>query len=78
MFIKEGKGNMLEAVSTEDEPVLVVIQGKGSQVKQSKFKLAKMVDIMGWKAIGAKLIDFNKTIQMEWETTEKAKQSQLF
>ena len=78
IFIKEGKGNMLEAVSTEDEPVLVVIQGKGSQVKQSKFKLAKMVDIMGWKAIGAKLIDFNKTIQMEWETTEKAKQSQLF
>ena len=78
VFIKEGKGNMLEAVSTEDEPVLVVMQGKGSQAKQSKFKLAKMVDIMGWKAIGAKLIDFNKTIQMEWETTEKAKQSQLF
>jgi len=78
MFIKEGKGNVLEAVSTEEEPVLIVLQGKGSQARQSKFKLAKMVDIMGWKAIGAKLIDFNKSIQMEWETTEKAKQSQLF
>jgi topoisomerase-4 subunit A len=78
IFIKEGKGNVLEAVSTEEEPVLIVLQGKGSQARQSKFKLAKMVDIMGWKAIGAKLIDFNKSIQMEWETTEKAKQSQLF
>ena len=78
MFIKEGKGNVLEAVSTEEEPVLIVLQGKGSQARQSKFKLAKMVDIMGWKAIGAKLIDFNKNIQMEWEATEKAKQSQLF
>jgi topoisomerase-4 subunit A len=78
IFIKEGKGNVLEAVSTEEEPVLIVLQGKGSQARQSKFKLAKMVDIMGWKAIGAKLIDFNKNIQMEWEATEKAKQSQLF
>jgi topoisomerase-4 subunit A len=23
---------------------------------------------MGWKAVGTKLTDFNKSIEMEWET----------
>lgn len=78
LFIKEGKGNLLEAVSTEDEPVLIVQQGKGSQIRSAKFKLAKMVDVMGWKAVGAKLIDFNKNIEMEWEVIEEAKQPELF
>lgn len=79
LFIKEGKGNVLEAVSTEEEPVLVVQQGKGSQVRKAKFKLARMVDVMGWKAVGAKLVDFNKTIEMEWEVKETPKaQTQLF
>ena len=78
LFIKEGKGNMLEAVSTEDEPVLIVQQGKGTQVRNTKFKLAKMVDVMGWKAVGAKLVDFNKNITMEWEVKEDAKQPELF
>ncbi|ANE49807.1 DNA gyrase/topoisomerase IV subunit A [Flavisolibacter tropicus] len=77
-FIKEGKGNLLEAVSTEDEPVLLVQQGKGTQARTSKFKVAQIVDVMGWKAIGAKLIDFNKSILMSWEVAEAAKQSQLF
>jgi topoisomerase-4 subunit A len=78
LFIKEGKGNVLEAVSTEEEPLLVVHQGKGAQVRNAKFKLAKMVDVMGWKAVGAKLVDYNKTIVMEWERKEEAKQPELF
>ena len=78
LFIKEGKGNILEAVSTEDEPLLIVQQGKGSQVRNAKFKIAKMVDVMGWKAVGAKLVDYNKNIMMEWENREGAKQSELF
>ena len=78
IFIKEGKGNMLEAVSTEDEPILIVNSGKGSQVRKAKFKTAKMVEVMGWKAVGAKLVDFNKSITMEWELKEGAKQPELF
>jgi topoisomerase IV subunit A len=77
-FIKEGKGNRLEAISTEEEPVLVVQQGKGSQIRKAKFKLAKMVEVMGWKAVGAKLIDFNKNIVMDWEVKEGANQAELF
>ncbi|HEX2532459.1 MAG TPA: DNA gyrase/topoisomerase IV subunit A [Chitinophagaceae bacterium] len=79
LFIKEGKGNQLEAVSTEDEPILIVQTGKGSQVRKAKFKIARMVDVMGWKAVGAKLLDFNKNIQMEWEVKEvDGKQPELF
>ena len=68
VFIKEGKDNRLEAVTTEQEPILVVQTGKGQQVRKAKFKVAKMVEVMGWKAVGAKLTDFNKSIEMEWET----------
>jgi topoisomerase IV subunit A len=71
LFIKEGKGNVLEAVSTEEEPILIVQTGKGAQVRKAKFKIAKMVDVMGWKAVGAKLVDFNKNIMMEWENLNR-------
>ena len=74
LFIKEGKGNLLEAVSTEEEPILIVQTGKGTQVRKAKFKVAKMVEVMGWKAVGAKLVDFNKNITMEWEVKEEVKQ----
>ena len=78
LFIKEGKNNILEAVSTEEEPILVVNSGKGQQVRKAKFKVAKMVEVMGWKAVGAKLVDYNKSIMMEWERKEEGKQSELF
>ncbi len=66
MFIKEGKGNYVEAVTTDEEPVLAVQQGRGSQVRKAKFKIAKMVEVMGWKAVGAKLVDYSKSVEMEW------------
>jgi topoisomerase-4 subunit A len=78
LFIKEGAGNVLEAVSTEEEPILIVNSGKGSQIRKAKFKLAKMVEVMGWKAVGAKLVDFSKSIEMEWEVKSDAQQQQMF
>lgn len=78
LFIKEGKNNVLEAVSTEQEPILVVQTGRGSQVRKAKFKIAKMVDVMGWKAVGAKLVDYSKSIEMEWEVKPEGKQPELF
>ena len=67
LFIKEGNGNKLEAVSTEEEPILVVQTGRGQQVRKAKFKVAKLVELMGWKAAGAKLMDFSKSVEMGWE-----------
>jgi topoisomerase-4 subunit A len=66
-FIKEGSENYLSAVTTHVEPILVVQSGRGAQVRKAKFKVSKMVDVMGTKAVGTKLVDFSKTIEMEWE-----------
>jgi len=76
LFIKEGEGNRLEAVTTDDEPILAVQTGKGTQVRKAKFKVGKMVEVMGWKAVGAKLTDFNKNIEMEWEQKPKEDNAQ--
>jgi len=71
LFIKEGNGNMLEAATTDEEPILSVQTGKGTSVRKAKFKIAKMVEVMGWKAVGAKLMDFSKTVEMSWEERPK-------
>ncbi len=65
-FMKEGAGNKTIAASTMPEPVLAVQVGKGNAIQKGKLKIAKVVDVMGWKAIGVKLMDFSKNIQMEW------------
>ncbi len=75
-FIKEGNGNRLEAVTTDPEPLLVVQTGRGQQVRKAKFKVAKMVEVMGWKAVGAKLTDYSKTIEMGWEQKPKDENAQ--
>jgi topoisomerase IV subunit A len=69
-FIKEGKDNRLEMVSTEAEPILVVQSGRGQMIRKAKFKVVKLVEVMGWKAVGAKLTEFSKTVEMEWEKKE--------
>ena len=42
-------------------------------------KVAEFIDVMGWKAVGNKLVD-KKTVEMEWEIKEedKAQQGELF
>jgi topoisomerase IV subunit A len=78
-FIKEAEGNYLEAVSTDQEPILAVQSGRGDQVRKAKFKVIKLVEVMGWKAVGAKLVDFSKTVKMEWEKKKGANdQPELF
>ncbi len=71
LFIKEGEGNRLEMVSTEEEPILSVQSGRGQQIRKAKFKVIKLVEVMGWKAVGAKLTDFSKSVEMDWEQTKK-------
>lgn len=69
-FIKEGEGNRLEMVTTEEEPILKVQSGRGQMVRNAKFKVVKLVEVMGWKAVGAKLTEFSKSVEMEWEKKE--------
>jgi topoisomerase-4 subunit A len=65
-FIKEGKDNYLEAVTTEDDPVLLLKTGKGASAETQRIHVANLVDVMGWKAVGNKLVD-KKAVEMEWE-----------
>ncbi len=71
-FIKEGKDNRIEMVTTDEEPVLMVKSGRGQQIRSAKFKVVKLVEIMGWKAVGAKFTEFSKSVEMEWETKKVA------
>jgi topoisomerase-4 subunit A len=77
-FIKEGEKNYVEAVTTDDEPLLAMQSGKGAQVRKAKIKLSKVAEVMGWKAVGAKLTDYNKSIEMEWVKEEPNAQPELF
>lgn len=79
-FIKEGEGNQLEAVTTVAEPILVMQSGRGAQVRKAKIKVVKVVEIMGWKAVGAKLADYSKSTTMEWEAkkADENQQPELF
>ncbi|MEO7530313.1 MAG: DNA gyrase/topoisomerase IV subunit A [Sediminibacterium sp.] len=78
LFIKEGTA--LVTVTSIEEPILVVQTGRGEQVRKAKFKINKMVEVMGWKATGAKLMDYSKSVGMSWEKREEesTNQQQLF
>ena len=75
-FIKEGKENYVEAVTTVASPVLKVQTGRGQQINVKKFKVADLVEVMGWKAAGAKLVDFSKSVEMEWEEKKSKEDNQ--
>jgi topoisomerase-4 subunit A len=37
------------------------------------------VEVMGWKAVGTKLVDFTKSTEIEWmEQGQSSKQASLF
>lgn len=79
LFIKEGKDNRLVKATTADEPVLEMQSGRGTQIRRGKIKLHKVVDIMGWRAIGNKLTDYSKNDKMEWvENSTTSAQADLF
>ncbi|HRN57533.1 MAG TPA: DNA gyrase/topoisomerase IV subunit A [Agriterribacter sp.] len=79
-FIKEGEGNRLQTVTTDGTPVLVMQSGRGAQIRKAKIKVNKVVEVMGWKAVGAKLADYSKSVEMEWEKrkAEDDQQPELF
>lgn len=79
-FIKEGDGNYVEAITTDMEPILTMQQGRGAQLRKAKLKLLKIAPVSGWKTVGTKLADYNKSTEMEWvkTTTSSGKLPELF
>jgi len=78
LFIKEGKGNRVEVVTTDAAPTLKLNTGRGTMAKTQKIQIADFVEVMGWKAIGNKLADYNKTVEMEWVKKNEEGQTSLF
>ena len=78
MFIKEGEGNYVEAVTTINEPVLAMQQGRGAQVRKGKLKMAKIAELTNYKTVGTKLADFSKSTEMEWIKGKDDNQPELF
>jgi topoisomerase-4 subunit A len=68
----------VEAVTTDEEPVLAVQQGRGAQIRKGKLKLAKMTEVSGWKTVGSKLLDYSKSVEMEWVKAKGSSQPELF
>jgi topoisomerase-4 subunit A len=75
LFIKEGEGNRLEAVTLHPQPIALIKSGRGAQAKTQKIKIADFVEVTGWKTVGTKLFDFSKSVEVEWGHKEEAKES---
>lgn len=77
-FIREGNGNYVEAVTTDENPILAVQQGRGAQIRKGKLKLAKTTELSGWKSVGTRLLDYSKSVEMEWVKSNESNQPELF
>jgi topoisomerase-4 subunit A len=78
LFIKEGDGNYVEAVTTMEEPVLLMQQGRGAQIRKGKLKITKIAEVTGYRTVGTKLADFSKSTEMEWVKGKADNQPELF
>lgn len=74
-IIKEGADNYLAAVTTHPEPIVLIRQGRGTQQRTSKIKIHDFVEVMGYKAVGNKLVDFSKSTEFEWVMKEKKEEA---
>ncbi len=55
-FIKDGDGNYLKLVTTQQEPVVILRSGKKkSDLKENIVPLHETVDITGWRTVGSYL-----------------------
>jgi topoisomerase IV subunit A len=78
LFIKEGEGNYVEAITTDAEPILAVQQGRGAQIRKGKMKLEKVAELSGWRTVGTRLLDYSKSVEMEWVKPKGSSQPELF
>lgn len=78
LFIKEGDGNYVEAVTLDEEPILLMQQGRGEQIRKAKLKIVKIAEVTGYRTVGTKLADFTKSTEMEWVKGKETNQAELF
>lgn len=58
LFIKEGDGNYLELVTTQQQPVFSLMSGKKkSELTEEQLDVNEQIDITGWRTVGTKIGD---------------------
>ncbi|MEY4660277.1 MAG: hypothetical protein RLZZ42_229, partial [Bacteroidota bacterium] len=78
-FIREFEGNHIVVVTTDPDPIAIIKSGKGAQLKETRIKVADLVEVMGWRAVGSKFTDYNKSTSISWFDDEpSATQAALF
>jgi topoisomerase-4 subunit A len=79
-FIKEGEGNYVEWMTTTSNPVILLKTGKKKYLpSEQTLELEKIVDVMGWKAVGNKLCDKDLLeITLLNTQDDESKQGELF
>lgn len=56
LFIREGEGNFLDFVTTEQEPTVILRSGKKkNELTEEIVPLAETVDVTGWKTVGSRI-----------------------
>jgi topoisomerase-4 subunit A len=55
LFIKEGKGNYLEFITTHAEPVVLLSSGKKRNPDVEEVDLSEFVEVTGWKTVGTRI-----------------------
>jgi len=78
LYIKEGEGNYVETITTDEEPVLSMQQGRGTQVRKGKLKITKIAEVTSYRTVGSKLADYSKSTEMEWVRGKNSSQTELF
>ncbi len=76
LFIKEGDGNYVETVTTAEEPLLAMQQGRGAQIRKAKLKITKIAEVTSYRTVGVNLADYSKSTEMEWVKDKSAKNNQ--
>jgi topoisomerase-4 subunit A len=56
LFIREGEGNYLSFISTQQDPVLRLRSGKKkTELTETEIDLASQIEVTGWKTVGTKI-----------------------
>ncbi|SFD50131.1 topoisomerase-4 subunit A [Chitinophaga sp. CF118] len=55
LFIKEGKGNYLEFITTHAEPIVLLSSGKKRNPDVEEVDLSEFVEVTGWKTVGTRI-----------------------
>ena len=77
-FIKDGPGNYLEMVTTDESPSILIEKGRGASKESEIVQAEGVVDLMGWKAVGSKLA-VRKSVELSWVSNDTgAVQGELF